>query len=56
MHCTIYLLAHIHSFMLDHVEPELREPTEQVPAEDPTNLALNQGKPGALTHAPCILF
>jgi hypothetical protein len=31
--------------MLDHVEPELEEPIEQVLAEDPTNLPLNQGKP-----------
>jgi hypothetical protein len=38
-------LAHIRSFTPDHVEPELGESTEQVPAEDPTNLTLNQGKP-----------
>jgi hypothetical protein len=39
----------MHSFTLDHVELELREPTEQVPAEDPTNLALNQGKPRCIS-------
>jgi hypothetical protein len=44
MHYNIYLLAHIRYFTLDHMEPELGEPMEQVPAEDPTNLALNQGK------------
>jgi hypothetical protein len=38
MHCTFQLLAHIRSFMLDHVEPELEEPTERVQAEDFTNL------------------
>jgi hypothetical protein len=45
MHCIIQLLAHIRSFTLDHVEPELEESTEQVPLEDPANLVLNQGKP-----------
>jgi hypothetical protein len=38
-------LAHICPFTLDHVEPELGEPTKQVSVEDPTNLALDQGKP-----------
>jgi hypothetical protein len=31
--------------MLDHVEPELGEPTKQAQAEDPANLVLDQGKP-----------
>jgi hypothetical protein len=49
MHCSIMLLAHIWLvYMLDHVEPELKELTEQVPAEDPTNLALDQGKPQSI--------
>jgi hypothetical protein len=40
------LLAHIWLiYTLDHVESELREPMEQVQAEDLTNLALDQGKP-----------
>jgi hypothetical protein len=29
MYYTIYLLAHIHYFTLDHVEQELEKPTEQ---------------------------
>jgi hypothetical protein len=45
MHCTILLLANICSYMLDHIESELEEPTEQAQTEDPTNLALDQGKP-----------
>jgi hypothetical protein len=36
--------------MLDHVEPELEDPTEQVQAEDITNLDLDQDKPGASNH------
>jgi hypothetical protein len=31
--------------MLDCAELELKEPMEQAQAEDPTNLALDQGKP-----------
>jgi hypothetical protein len=46
MHCIIMLLAHIWLvYTLDHMEPELGEPTEQVQAEDLANLALDQGKP-----------
>jgi hypothetical protein len=44
MHCTIFLSAHVCSYMLDHAEPELKESTEQAQAEDLTNLALDQGK------------
>jgi hypothetical protein len=39
------LSAHIWSYMLDHAEQVLEEPTEQAQAEDLTNLALDQGKP-----------
>jgi hypothetical protein len=31
--------------VLDHAEPKLGEPMKQAQAEDPTNLALDQGKP-----------
>jgi hypothetical protein len=31
--------------MLDNAKPETKELTEQVPAEDPTNPELSQGKP-----------
>jgi hypothetical protein len=44
IHCTILLSAHVFSYMLDHAEPELEEPTQQAQAEDPTNLALDQVK------------
>jgi hypothetical protein len=36
------------SYTLDHVEPELEEPTEQAQVEAITNLALDQGKPGCI--------
>jgi hypothetical protein len=40
------LLAHMWLvYTLGHMEPELGEPTEQVQAEDLTNLALDQGNP-----------
>jgi hypothetical protein len=45
LHCIILLLAHINSYMLDRMEPELKEPMEQAQIKDFTNLALNQGKP-----------
>jgi hypothetical protein len=45
MHCIILLLAHVYAYTLDHAEPELREPREQVQAEDAANLALDQDKP-----------
>jgi hypothetical protein len=45
LHCTMLLSAHIWSYMLDHTEQVLEEPTEQAQAEDLTNLALDQGKP-----------
>jgi hypothetical protein len=49
MHFTIIILAHLWLiYTLDHVELELEEPTEQVPAKDPTNLALDQGKPQSI--------
>jgi hypothetical protein len=45
MHCIILLLAHICSYILDHAESELEEPTEQAQVEEFTNLALDQVKP-----------
>jgi hypothetical protein len=46
MHCTSYLLAHICSCMLGHAEPEFEVPTEQVSAEDFTNLVWIKASPG----------
>jgi hypothetical protein len=51
MHCTILPSAHSCAFTIDHAEPGLDEPIEQAQAEDLTNLALDQGKPGVMT--PC---
>jgi hypothetical protein len=34
--------------MLDHAESEFEKSTEQAQAEDPANLALDQGNPDAL--------
>jgi hypothetical protein len=45
IYCTIFLTAHVHSYMLDRTEPKLEEPTEQAQAEDPANKTLDQGKP-----------
>jgi hypothetical protein len=45
LRCIILFLAHVCSCTIDHVEPELEELTEQAQAEDPANLALDQGKP-----------
>jgi hypothetical protein len=45
MHLTMSILAHVYSYTLDHVEPELEESMEQARAEDPSNLALDQAKP-----------
>jgi hypothetical protein len=48
MHCTIFLSAHVCLYMLDHAESEFEKSTEQAQAEDPANLALDQGNPDAL--------
>jgi hypothetical protein len=45
LHCIIFLLAHICSYALDHVEPEFEEPTEQAQAEDLANSSLDQREP-----------
>jgi hypothetical protein len=37
--------AHVYLYTLDHVEPELKKPTEQAQAEDLANLVLDQDKP-----------
>jgi hypothetical protein len=42
---SLYKINHICSFMLGHSEPKFREPMEQAQAEDPSNLALDQGNP-----------
>jgi hypothetical protein len=52
MHCTMLLLAHMCSYMLDHTELELEEPMEQAQVEAITNLALDQGKPQCITPNP----
>jgi hypothetical protein len=44
------------SFTLDRVESELRELTEQIPTEDPTNLGWIKADPGASNHIPWALF
>jgi hypothetical protein len=43
----IVILAHIYAYTLDHAEPELEEPLEQVQAKDLTNLAWIKASPGA---------
>jgi hypothetical protein len=45
MHHIFLCLVHIWSYVIDHVESEHEEPTEQAPDEEFTNLALNKGKP-----------
>jgi hypothetical protein len=45
MYCTMLILAHLYTYTLDYVEPELEEPTEQAQAKDPANPNLTQGKP-----------
>jgi hypothetical protein len=44
MHCTISISTHVYSYMLDHVELSLKEPSEQAQAEDLANHELSQGK------------
>jgi hypothetical protein len=56
MHYITLLLAQSCAFVIDHAEPEFEELTEQAQAEDLTNLVWIKASPGALTHAPCILF
>jgi hypothetical protein len=53
MQCIMLTLAHIQPFYaLDqvHAEPELEVQAEQGQVEAITNLALDQGKPGALNQ------
>jgi hypothetical protein len=45
MHYTMFPLAHIRSFIIDHTEPELKVSTEQAQSEELTNLTLDQDKP-----------
>jgi hypothetical protein len=45
MHRIMFLLAHICSYTLDHMEPKLEEPTEQAEAEEATNTELTEGRP-----------
>jgi hypothetical protein len=47
MHCTILLLGHICSFMIERAEPE-----PGVQAKDFTSFALDQGKPQCSTSNP----
>jgi hypothetical protein len=55
MHCIMLFLAHLCSYTLDHAEPKLEVQAEQAQAEDLTNLALDQGKPGA-SHQYSLAF
>jgi hypothetical protein len=45
LHCIIWLLAHVCSYVLDHAVPKFEEPMEQAQVEEFTNLVLDQGKP-----------
>jgi hypothetical protein len=54
MHCTIYLLAHICSCTLGHVEPEFEESTVQAQVEAITNLALDHVMPQRINQ--CSLY
>jgi hypothetical protein len=45
MRGTMFLLAHIYAYMLDHTEAELEESMEHTQVEDLTNLTLDQDKP-----------
>jgi hypothetical protein len=45
MTCTILLLTHVNSYMLDRAEPEPEIQVEQAHVEEFTNLSLDQGKP-----------
>jgi hypothetical protein len=46
-HCIILFLAHLCSYVLDHVEPRSEVQVKQAQVEATTNLALDQGKPSA---------
>jgi hypothetical protein len=57
LHCTMLLSAHVSSYTLDHVESELKEPTEYAQSEDLTNLVLDQGKPQCIPpHSLTFIF
>jgi hypothetical protein len=57
IHCTILFPAPVWSYTLHHVELELKEQIEQTQAEDPANLALDQGKSQCITtNAPCLFY
>jgi thymidylate synthase len=48
--------AHVYAYVIDHVELELEEPSEQAQAED-TNPEFSQGKTRCITtNNPCLLF
>jgi hypothetical protein len=44
MHCIVLFLAHIYSYVLDHVELELEVQVKQAQVKASTNLNLDQGK------------
>jgi hypothetical protein len=56
MHCMLCLVSHTWTFALDSAKPEPEVQSEQAQVEEFTNLSLDQGKPGAFSHAPCLLF
>jgi hypothetical protein len=55
MHCTFWSRL-TYACTLDRDELKLEEPTEQVQAEDFTNLVLDQGKPGASHQLSLVFF
>jgi hypothetical protein len=56
MHCTFVSISYLCIVAINPAELELEEPTEQVQVEDLTNPDLDQGKPSAFNHTPCLLI
>jgi hypothetical protein len=56
MHYITLLFVHSCAFVIDHVDPEFEEPTEQAQAKDLTNLVWIKASPGAFNHVPCLLI
>jgi hypothetical protein len=50
IHCTMLCLAHLYSYVPDHAESELVEPTKPAPAEEAANTELIKGKPWCILH------
>jgi hypothetical protein len=56
MHCNFVSISYLCIVAINPAELELEEPTEQVQVEDLTNPDLDQGKPNAFNHTPCLLI